>query len=64
MEGNQTVENILLHGEKVGIGEEVTVNEAVDHLRDMGYADYVDSRTPVVRGNTLAFEQENAEKGA
>jgi len=59
----QRVTNILFQGDKIDLGEEVTVDEARGHLESIGFGDYVNSRTPVVRGDTLVFEQINAEKG-
>jgi len=61
--GEQKVSNILFQGDNIELGEEVTVEEAKGHLESIGLGDYVNSRTAVVRGNTLAFEQVNAEKG-
>jgi len=60
----EVVSHVMLHGEKVDLGQEMTVAEVQTHLRNQGMGDFVDSRTAVIRDGILLFEQENAEKGA
>lgn len=57
------VKNIIIQGEKIDTVEEVTQEQAISQLRELGFSDYINGRNAVVRGGTLMFEQENAEKG-
>lgn len=59
----QMVKNILIHGEKVDVGEEITQEQAIEHLKELGMGDFIEGREAVNREGTLMFEQENAEKG-
>ena len=59
----ETVNKVVLHGEKTDLGADMTTQEVKEHLTDMGWGDFVNSREAVVRGDTLLFQQQNAEKG-
>lgn len=60
----QTVSKVMLHGEKTDLGAEMTTDEVKSHLKDMGMGHVFESRQDVVQGDTLMFQQQNAEKGS
>lgn len=59
----QVVNSVVINGEKIDLGSEMSASEAQNQLEAMGFTDITKGATPVVNGQTLSFQQQNGEKG-
>ena len=60
---DQMVDAVVINGENIPLGNEMSVGDATNYLSGAGFGDTVNGSTPVVNGTTLSFEQQNGEKG-
>lgn len=62
-EKTMMVTKVNVGGQEVDLGSEMSVNDAMSMMDNLGMGDYTQGTSPVVHNGTLSFEMVNGEKG-